>query len=76
MTLYKSKEESWIKLSIIVDLQCVDYSVLLSGSHGDLACVSIYSACRFTVCKPIGIPFLSVPMNRCNQQSLFLDLMP
>ena len=28
------------------------YSVLFSGSHGDLACVTIYSACRFTVCKP------------------------
>ena len=24
MALYKNKEESWIKLSIIVDLQCVD----------------------------------------------------
>ena len=28
------------------------YSVLFSGLDGDLACVSIDSACRFKVCKP------------------------
>ena len=38
MALYKNKEESWIKLSIIVDLQCVD-----------LQCTIFWITWRFSV---------------------------
>ena len=37
MALYKNKEENWIKLSIVLDLQYV------YGLHVDWRCVSIYS---------------------------------
>ena len=38
MALYKNKEESWIKLSIIVDLQCVDLQCTIFW----ITCLNVY----------------------------------
>ena len=50
MAVFKNKEESWIKINIIVDLQCVDllctiFQITCRFSvRVDLQCMSIYSA--------------------------------
>ena len=50
MTIYKNKEESWIKISIFVGLQCVDLQCTIFwitcrfSVRVDLQCMSIYSA--------------------------------